>query len=173
MAKLSPQNDVATIRRERVAALRARGLTLREIQAALADPRNGAFYMVNPSTGAPYDLATISRDMSAVRAASKKAAGKAVDDHRARQFAELQEIKRAAWAAKDSKAALAALGLEMKLLGTAQETITLNINIELINRVIVAADKAGLKASDLFENLIQELNAAAALQHSAAGDQSD
>lgn len=150
-------NDIATLRRERVTSLRARGMTLREITAALADVNKGG--MVNPETGLPFDLATISRDIKHVREQSKRAAAQTVDNHRARQYAELQEIKRAAWAAKDGKLALRALESEMKLLGTLQETITLNVNVELVQRVVTALESAGIDATDFFNKAIARAEA--------------
>lgn len=147
-------NDIAILRRERVAALRARGLTQREIQAALAAPadKNG---MVNPETGKPFDLATINRDLKHLRQQAQRAASQTTDVHRARQYAELQELKRAAWSQKDPRLALRALETEMKLLGTAQETINLNVNIELVTRFVQSLELAGINATEFFMKAVE------------------
>lgn len=159
MAKTTAHNDIILMRRERVAALLARGLTQREIQQALADVSKPGQYLINPDTGNPFDIAQINRDIQVLRQQARNAASKSVDEHRARQFAELQEVKRAAWAARDPKAALQAIGLEMKLLGTTQATeinITLNVSIELVNKTVKALSDAGYDPALVFNDLIAE-----------------
>lgn len=102
-------------RRRKVAELKLRGLTLREIEERLADPENG---MLNPDTGQPYSLGTISSDMKALTDEWKAAAAADISEHIARQMAELQEVKRAAWARGDLEVVRKCLADEAKLLGT-------------------------------------------------------
>lgn len=113
-------NDIRTLRKERVARLRARGLSLRDIVAALGNPADPSIYMVNPRTGEPFNLTTIAHDIDAIRTEARERTRADVDEHRARQMEEINEMKRAAWAARDLKALGRAIELEMKLLGTAQ-----------------------------------------------------
>ena len=80
-------------RREMVAALVLRGLTLREIVEALAKKA-----MVNPDTGVPYKLAAVHCDVVALRKQWKEAAVKDTEEYVARTLAELGEVKKSAWA---------------------------------------------------------------------------
>jgi len=116
--KLSLQErDLLLKRRDVVTSLWARGLSQREIQASMANPSNPSF-MVNPETGAPYDLATINRDIRFVRARHEQHIQDSLEEHRAQQLIEIKELRRAAWAKKDLKAVAQAIDLEMKLTGT-------------------------------------------------------
>ena len=99
-------------RRLLVARLRARGLSMREITDAVA--RNGQF---NPETNQPWDLATIFRDCRALQQQWLEQTKEVLDEHRARQLAELAEVKREAWSTKQLKPVLDALRHEAKLLG--------------------------------------------------------
>ena len=149
------QMDVALIRRERVSSLRARGMSIREIQTALS---SGASMLLNPATGKPFDVITIRRDVQYLRKVNLRAVEKAVGEHTARQYAELQEIKRSAWAAKDGRLALRALEAEMKLLGTIDAGVTININVELVNQVWAALKAAELDPAEVFNNMLARLH---------------
>lgn len=129
--KSTARDDLTILRRERVASLVARGLTQREITAALAKPiADGGIR--NPDTLEPFDLATINRDLQAIRKENRERTAEAIDTHQARQYAEIQEIKRAAWASKNPQLALAALEKEMKLLGTLRQPDGININLLVV-----------------------------------------
>lgn len=101
-------------RRRQVAILRLRGMTQREIIATLE--RQG---VVNPATGQPWSLGIINIDLKALDAEWRAEAAKAIDEHKARQLAELNEVRRAAWAAKDLVTVLRVLKQEADILGTA------------------------------------------------------
>lgn len=119
MPKLTPQErDVLLKRRDIVTSLWARGMSQREIVAAMANPNNAASFMVNPETGKPYELATINRDLKFVRVRHEKSIDDSLEKHKANQLIEVKELRRAAWAKKDLKAVAQAIELEMKLTGT-------------------------------------------------------
>ena len=123
MAGHSPQNDVATMRRERVASLRARGLTQREIVEALAKEK-----FLNPETNEAWGLATVCRDLKQLRKRQEKIADMAIEQHLARQMSDVLELKRVAWHTGDLKSVAKAIEIEMKLTGTAIDKIDLSMN---------------------------------------------
>lgn len=154
--------DTVEQRRERVAQLRLRGLSAREIAQSLAkgvrDPATGEYVgkIVSPITGKPYDHKTILADLDALKAQWRQSSGVATDEHMARQFAEIQEIKRAAWAAKDPELALKALGQEMKLLGTMKQPDGITINVQLVNQLFQMIEKRGDSAEEWVVAMIRE-----------------
>jgi hypothetical protein len=99
-------------RRERVAQLRLRGLSMREIIAAMESQG-----MVNPETGKPFGLGTLSQDYSELDKQWRANAERATSEHKAEQVAELDEVIRAAWAAKKLETVLHALERKAKVLG--------------------------------------------------------
>lgn len=99
-------------RRRQVAALKLRGLTLREIEEALAKAG-----LMNPKTGKPWDLKTVWKDVTHLQAEWKEEARKDTDDHRARLLAEIGAAKRAAWNHNDLDVVLKAIKEEKALLG--------------------------------------------------------
>lgn len=157
--KSTAKADIALIRRERVSALLLRGLTQREIQEVLA--KEGKLQTLNPDTKKPFDLATINRDIQTLREEHLQRSSENIDVHRARQFAELQELKRFAWETSNGKLALSALDKEMKLLGTAkgQDGIVINFNVELVVEVVAALRSTGADPEETFRQLIEAANA--------------
>jgi len=105
---------IIAARRERVAQLRLRGLTMREIVAAL--PR-GDNPMLNPETGQPFSLGCIAGDLKELSKQWQANAERDITEHKSEQLAELAEVKRAAWAAKHLETVLRALQQEAKILG--------------------------------------------------------
>lgn len=110
-------------RRENVARLRLQGKTHREIIAALGD---------NPKTKRPWSLGVINKDLQAIHAAWKASAVADIAEHKARVLAELSEVKRAAWEAKDLANLLRALQQETRLLGL-DEPIAQDTTIRIID----------------------------------------
>lgn len=97
-----------TLRRQRVATLRLRGLTALEIAVQLQRQK-----LVDDS-GAPYPLAVIEGDLAALDAEWQTQA-RDTDAQRARVLAELREVRRAAWAKNDLVAVLRGLQQEAQL----------------------------------------------------------
>lgn len=119
-------------RRRAVTGLLVRGLTQREIEQALAEQK-----IVNPETGKPYALGTINADVLAIRAEWRKEALAEITEHKARLFAELQEVKRAAWGISDYANILKAIKQESELLGTdAPKQIAGSQTGEIVFRVV-------------------------------------
>lgn len=106
---------VVMSRRANVAKLRARGLSLRAISAELAklDPKD-----INPDTNEPWSIVTIKEDVDLIKQEWREQALLDIGEHISRQFAEIQEAKRACWIEKDLTNLAKYVGLEMKLLGT-------------------------------------------------------
>jgi len=100
-------------RRRVVAALRLRGLTQREIVAAL--PERG---ILNPNTGKPYTLPQINRDLKVLRDEWREAAAADMADLKAQQLAELREARRRAWGDADMSEVRLNLKQEIELTGT-------------------------------------------------------
>ena len=151
------QNIIA-MRRARVSQLKLRGLTTREIAIALAQgDANGNGRIVNPKTGLPYDQAQIVRDLEALNGEWQEQRLQNTETHASRQLAEINEIKRAAWANHDPKLALEALDREMKLLGTAKPTeFKFNFDVGIIMQLVEVIEARGENASDWFMGLLQE-----------------
>lgn len=99
-------------RRRMVAALSLRKLTQRELVEALRTKG-----LRNPDTGRPYGLATVNRDLKALCKAWRLAAAADIAERKGLHLAELDEVKRAGWAAKDLAVVLRALGQEARVLG--------------------------------------------------------
>ena len=112
MALNTAHDAIEAKRLELVAALRLRGRTQREIQQALAGQ------MLNPATNEPYSLGTINGDIKRLEKQWRKAAADTIEEHKARQIAEIGEVKRQAWTDKDTGAVLRAIDLEANILGT-------------------------------------------------------
>lgn len=104
-------------RRERVASLRLRGLTQREIVEAFK-----AQGFVNPETGKAWSNGTIATDFLALDKQWRKSAERATSEHKAEQLAELQEARRRAWAVGDMPEVRQNIALEVKILGTEAPT---------------------------------------------------
>ena len=130
---LNTAHDVIEAKRlELVAALRLRGRTQREIQQALAGQ------MLNPATNEPYSLGTINGDIKRLEKQWRKAAADTIEEHKARQVAEIAEVKRQAWTDKDTGAVLRAIDLEANILGTkAAVRSDINATIDGELRVII------------------------------------
>lgn len=110
---LNTSNEAIEAKRlEYVAALRLRGRTQREIQIALARE------MTNPATGEPYSLGTINSDLKKLERQWRKSAEDSIVEHKARQLAEIGEVKRQAWLDRDQSIVLRALDLEATITGT-------------------------------------------------------
>ena len=149
-------------RRERVAQLRLRGLSSREICRALAQ---GDHPILSPRTGRPYDHTVILDDLVALKLEWKEARGEAFDAHIDRQFSELNELKKFAWAQKDGNLALRALSEEMSLLGTKKpQEFVLKIDINIIYQIIELAESLNMKPSEIFETALRRLDALKKLQ---------
>lgn len=136
-------------RREMVASLRLRQRTMREIAGDLE--RMG---IVNPDTGQGFSYVTIKKDLDVLQARWRKSADASTSEHKARQFAELQTLKRQAWADKDPNLALRALTLEVKLMGTMEP---LQVDVNMVVQVVQAIEARGLKASDVFAAMMERL----------------
>lgn len=118
MARPLPQRkrdaQIMVARREKVAQLRVKGLTQREITNALTEKG-----IVNPRTGEPYTIMCINRDCAALDAEWRERAAADTDTLRGAQLAEIRQARRSAWAGNDLNAVYRGMELEIKLLGTA------------------------------------------------------
>lgn len=103
-------------RRETVAQLRLRGLSIREITAALAEPEaKGGIHDQNDK---PFSRAAVHSDLKALRKEWQENSAEAIELHKARQLAEIQAAKRQCWATLDMDALHKFMLAEMKLLGS-------------------------------------------------------
>jgi len=154
MAKLSEvQKLLQEHRREAVARHMLRGLSLREIQDKLAT----ADKILNPDTKEPYSVETIRSDQAAIKRLWASSTKASVETHRARQLAELGEIKREAWGAGNHGLVLQALSQESKLTDTAAP---LRINVSLVSDWWAAVERMGHNPESVLKAMIQEMGAA-------------
>jgi len=105
--KTPTRADVIAMRREAVAAMRARGLSLRQIRENLKklDPP------IEVSHG------TISRDVQIIRAEWKQKATESIDEWIASELADLDELEKQAWREKRYDLILKIKDRRAKLLG--------------------------------------------------------
>lgn len=111
----SSNHDIVIARRQQVARLRLRGLSIRDIVQALAMP---PFSMTDPKTGRAYSIGTIHRDLKAIKAEWRASALADIGEWKAKQLAEIAEVKRAAWLEKDLGMVLRAIQQEVDITGT-------------------------------------------------------
>ncbi len=157
MALSTAYKDAMEIRRERVARLRLRGMTEREITDVLANgDKDGQGRLHNPETNKPYSNITIHNDLQALKAQWRESSNAATDEHISRQYAEIQELKRLAWAQKDGDLALKSLSLEMKLLGTMKQPDGITINVQLVNQLFQMIERRGDSAEEWVVAMIRE-----------------
>ncbi len=151
------ENDHVLARRELVGRLRVQGLTVREIAIAVFDEgfANKDGYALSHQT--------IHKDIIALRRQWSKNAAVTMEQHRARQLAELGELKRKAWTDKDGSLALRAIETEMKLTGTiAAQKIHIDLPPEvgpLLASLLKALQRMGLSPGDAFNLLLQRADA--------------
>ena len=134
-------------RRTLVSWLRLRGATQREIVAMLL--KEG---IVNQETGKAWSLATVNRDIDAVRKEWQREYAATYDEHVSEMRTQIREVRREAWRLKDLDLVLKCCTQEAKLLG-----------LDKPDRLIVdwrrEAMEAGIDAGNLFENLVREFAA--------------
>lgn len=108
MSLNTSQRDIITKRRELVGQLRAKGMTVREIAAALAASKEHI----------EVSHVTIASDLKALKKQWAANAEAFIGEHIARELAELEEAKREARQQGNLDTWARLLALEMKLLGT-------------------------------------------------------
>lgn len=169
------EQDTIAIRRQRVSSLRNRGLTHEEIWQQLSSPvvggKDNPSYLVNPETSKPFDRTTITRDLQWLRADNRKQASANTEEHVARQYAEIQEIKRAAWSQRDPDLALKALEKEMKLLGTMKQPGGVNITVNL--EVLMRFEQVARELDQDSTELVRQFTDALLKERANAGHASD
>jgi len=119
MALNNSGESIQAKRRELVARLRLRGMTQRQIQATLAKPdrRTGTSAMVNPKTDEPFSLGTINSDCQFLDNEWRECMAEETDLLKSRIWAEIQEVRREAWASGDMGTVLKAIKQEVDLFG--------------------------------------------------------
>lgn len=113
MALNKAPNAITARRRELVGQMLSRKMTRREIVETLtaADERN-------PATDEPWSLGTIQEDAKALERQWRATAQKDAKIWKARQLAEIEEVKRDAWSRGKLDFVLRAIELEAKITGT-------------------------------------------------------
>lgn len=117
MARNKAPDAIAARRREIVGQLLCRKLTRREIVEQLA-----VMGEQNPTTSAPWTLTTIQEDAKALERQWKASARRKVAQWKAQQLAEIEEVRREAWARGKLDIILDSIQLEAKLTGTQTPT---------------------------------------------------
>lgn len=113
MALNSSKKAIIEQRRALVASMRVKGLSQREIVANLTD--HG---YVNPKTEKPWSLGIINSDIAHTESEWREACTKDVCEHKARQLAEINAVKKSAWGSKEYAVVLKAIDQEAHILGT-------------------------------------------------------
>ncbi|MFA6300294.1 MAG: hypothetical protein WC642_14085 [Nocardioides sp.] len=128
-------------RKRKVASLRLRGFSLREIVKAL---EQGG--VVNPETQKAWSQHQVYEDMLALKAEWQADAKRDYAEHMSEQLAEAREVDRAAWATKDLALVLKAMERMAKLLGL-DAPDKLNVKTDVVEST--AAGVAALAARAL------------------------
>lgn len=137
-----------------VSRLLLRGLTQREIQDALSqDPK-----MLN-GRGQPWSLATVNRDVKAVKLAWQRQYATDYQHHAARMLSEYREVRREAWRQGDLDLVMKCCQMECKLLGLDEPE-----KLAIVDWRREAED-AGYDAGAIFDELVA--HAAASLAESS------
>lgn len=123
-----PNAAIVAARRQKVAQLLLRGLTQREIERALATQK-----IHNPQTRKPWSLGTINADIQLMEDEWRQQAGQSLVDRKSRVAAELEYLRRSAWAAGD-------LELVRKLLKDERDMFGLDEPIEVSLRASGSVD---------------------------------
>lgn len=105
------QQAIIDHRRSVVGRLRLRGMSQREICAALPAQT------INPDTHEPWSLFTVNADCKALDQEWRDDAARSTDDHKARILAELAQVKRTAWSNGDTGTVLKAIAQERAIRG--------------------------------------------------------
>lgn len=126
MARSIAHDALIDRRRQRIADLLARRHTQREICDTLATEG-----FANPDTGEPYSLGTVNADVQALKKAWKREAAQAVADHVADILAELDAVRRKAWADGDLVVVLRALETKVDLLGIGKRASEADVPVKI------------------------------------------
>lgn len=146
-------------RRERVSYWRKHGLSTRAIAAKIATEG------FTNDDGNTLSHTTIMSDLEAVKQAAIQHASADLLEHRARQLDELALIKYDAITRKDAYAAMRALELEAKLLGTpAPATLNININMRIVTELVQVLQDSGANVEEFFNRAIQRVKSKQAMQ---------
>lgn len=111
--------QLAEMRRDKIARIRldCPGIQQRQVRQKLTEDG-----FINPKTQQPFSVGAIAKDYKVLDAQWRAERLRDLVEHGARQLAELQDLRSKARKEGDLRAALTALELEMKLLGTAAPT---------------------------------------------------
>lgn len=126
MARNMAHDALIDRRRQRVADLLARRRTQREICDMLATEG-----FTNPDTGEPYSLGTVNADVQALKKNWRREAAQAVADHVADILAELDAVRRKAWADGDLLIVLRALETKVDLLGIGKRAAEADVPVKI------------------------------------------
>jgi hypothetical protein len=136
-------------RQEAVGRYLVMGYTQLEIAEALEKEK-----ITNPETGQPYDRTTIGKDIAAVNRKWKTSTKASIEQHRARQLAELSELKRVGWKKDNPALVLNALTHESRLTDT---SAPIRINIDLVSSLWDALEKRGRDPEQVLKAMLKKL----------------
>lgn len=162
MALNSSKKAVMHARRAYVANLRLRGLTHREIVSTLEKKHNEDVETnnpnpigcgINPRTKKAWSVGIINEDIANVEKEWKESALRDIIEHKARQLAEIAEVKKQGWSARKFDIVLKALDQEANIMGTKA-----TIKHELDNKVEtppISALTCPIEASRVYQKLMK------------------
>lgn len=163
--KITPDREVLVQnRRTLVAELWTRGLTQREIHAAVGTR------IVNPDTNEAFTLATIHSDIKAIRKEWRDRRFEDVDQLISDELAQLNAVTREAWKQKDLPTIIKAsherrqlLGLDAPMRAKIESTnVAINLTPELMARI----EALGLTSYDVTDEITNLLAGIEARVHS-------
>ena len=115
------------LRQKVVSSAKLRGMSCEQIVALLTEQE-----CINTRTNLPWSVSTIQQDLKRLEEQWRQETLKGISDHRARVLAEIQEVKRSAWAGGKHSIVLRALDQEIALLGL-NELERMGVEIALAN----------------------------------------
>lgn len=135
-------------RRQYVARMRLRHVSVRDIQKALATQ------FPDPQTGKPWSLGCIQKDCMALKREWQALAAADTAEHQASLLAELREARREAWQEKALEVVLRGIKLEADLLGlNAPKQIDLTLRVKALAAALGIDEAQALAEA---ERIIQE-----------------
>ena len=149
-------SDMINKRRKRVSELRLKNIPVAEIHEIL--PTEGIY---NLQTGYPFTIQTVYADINWIDEQLNAETIKDAAIHRARQIAEIREVKRRAMDHKDhikgGKLLLDAIHLEAKLLGTFAPT---KIDVRMLTILVEKLEERGINPTEFIETTVKQLESA-------------
>lgn len=147
---------IKKLRLTAIEGLRIRGATNAEISRILAQhhEQGRVMFGLNPETKKPFTVAEIGRFVKTIESEWMETASQSVTAHRARQLAELADLKKQAWSLKKYDLILRILTHESSLTGTKAPTEH-KVEQTGLSKHVVMTSNDPIEAAKIYQNLMR------------------